>query len=119
MTTQIGLAEYIYQVKRELMQPEEGVVDPVPLLAIEEVELDIAVTVSIEAKAGLKVYVVELGGGGDRSDAHSVHVKLAPLLSPEERMSKLSQDPRWAEIVTQQMEYTLKGRSAEPLKDQY
>jgi hypothetical protein len=115
----IGLTELIYQVKRELMRPGEGISDPVPLLAVEEVELEIAVTVSKRAKAGLNIQVVELGGGSERSDVHTVRVKLLPLLSHEERLSELRQDPRWGKIVRQQVESTLKGGSEETLRDQF
>lgn len=115
----IGLTELIYQVKRELMQPEEGEADPVPLLAVEEVELEIAVTVSKTVEAGLNIQVIQLGGGGERSDVHTVRVKLLPLLTREERLSELRRDSRWDDIVRHQLDSTLKGYRGETLKDQY
>ena len=115
----IGLTELIYRVKRELMQPEQDGADPVPLLAVDEVELRIAVKVSKKAQAGLNIQVVELGGGGEHSDVHTVRVKLTPLLTRQERLANLRRDPRWDEVVRQQVEATLKGFPEESLKEQY
>jgi hypothetical protein len=115
----IGLTELIYQVKRELIQPQGGTADPFPLLAVEEVELEISVTVSKRAEGGLNIQVVELGGGRERSDVHTVRVKLSPLLAREERVTELRRDPRWERIVQQQVDATLKGGGQELQKDSY
>ena len=45
----IGLAELIYQVKRELLNPDIRKDDPVPLFAVDEIELEVAVSISREA----------------------------------------------------------------------
>jgi len=115
----IGLAEFIYQVKRELMQTTGEATDPVPLLAVEEVELEIAVTVTKKMEAGLRIQVVELGGGGERNNVHTVRVKLSPLMTRDERVAQLRQDPRWSQIVQDQMRATLKGLGGTSRKDEY
>lgn len=98
MSNSIGLAEFIYQVKRELLQPQDGRADPAPILSVDEVELTIEVTVSKDAKAGINIHVLEVGGGAGRSDVHTVHVKLTPLLSREERIALLRRRPDWDRI---------------------
>ena len=49
----IGLTELIYQVKRELLGSESRQNDPVPLFAVDEIELEVAITVSREGQAGI------------------------------------------------------------------
>lgn len=79
----IGLAELIEQVKRELLTPSlEGETD-IPLLSVDEVELELQVTVKKEGKGGIKIYVLELGGGGSRDDVQKVKIKLSPIVSKE------------------------------------
>jgi len=117
MTKPIGLAEFIHQVKREML--EEKLDAKAPLLAVDEVDLEIAITVSREAKAGLNIQVLELGTGGERSDAHTVRVKLVPLLTREERVAELRKSRQWSQIVEQQVESTLKGLTQESQRDQY
>jgi hypothetical protein len=117
--TSIGLAELLYQVKRDLLQPEDVFADPVPLLSVEEVELELAVTVSKRAGAGLNIQVVELAGGGERADVHRVLVRLAPLLTREERLAQLQKDPRWNRVVEIQIAATLKGVEGQSHRDPY
>jgi hypothetical protein len=70
----IGLAELIQEVKRELLAPEIGSPEAVPLFSVDDIVLELKVTVHKEAKGGVKVYVVELGGGGSRDDVQTVRV---------------------------------------------
>ncbi|ARV62096.1 hypothetical protein BZZ01_28790 [Nostocales cyanobacterium HT-58-2] len=79
----IGLAELIEQVKRELLANSPDQDTDVPFLSVESVELELQVTVKKEGKGGVKIYVLELGGGGSRDDVQKVKVKLSPLLSKE------------------------------------
>jgi hypothetical protein len=59
----IGLSELIGRVKTDLLthQPTD---DLPPLFSVDEVKLELKVTVTREVKGGLKVYVIELGGSG-------------------------------------------------------
>ena len=88
------------------MQPAD---DSAKLLVVEEVNLEIQVAVSRQGNAGLNVQVVQLGGSAKRDDTHTVKVKLAPLLSHEERVKRLQEDPSWNTIVSDSVEYTVKG----------
>jgi len=91
----IGLTELIYQVKRELLSPESRQGDPVPLFAVEEIQLEVAVSVSREGEAGINIQVLSLGGGVSWQDAQTVRVTLKPLRSREELIAELRQrDPQ-------------------------
>jgi hypothetical protein len=107
MSESIGLAAFLSEVKRELMetQPE----DTDRLLMVEDVELEIRVGISYEGRAGVKVYVLELGGGAKRDDTHTVRVRLQPLLSHEQRLEELKRDPRWSHYVKASIRHTVKS----------
>jgi hypothetical protein len=109
----IGLAELIYQVKRELLSSDGREEDPVPLFAVDEIELEVAVTVSREGQAGINIQVLNVGGSASREDAQTVRVKLKPLLSREELLAVLQKrDPSLFAAVTEESQSLLKG--AEP-----
>lgn len=91
----IGLAEFIQQVKQDLLSVAPGKENDAPFLFVESVELELQVTVKRTGKTGakgsVKINVFGTGGeiagevGGDIShDAvHKVKVKLSPLLDKE------------------------------------
>lgn len=99
MAQDIGLQELIYQVKKELLaqSPE----DPVPLFYVEGVELELSVTARKEGQAGIKIYVVDVGGGGAREQAQMVRVQLRPLFSREEMRRIVEQDPVLGPLLPQ------------------
>ena len=106
----IGLAELIYQVKRELLNPDSRTDDPVPLFAVDEIELEVAVTVSREGQAGINIQVLNVGGSASREDAQTVRVKLKPLLSREELLTDLrKRNPGLSAAVTDESQALLKG----------
>ena len=80
----IGLAELIQQVKQELLTQTTDNEKDIPILAVDSVELELQVTVKKEGKTGIKIYVLELGGGDRRDDVQKVKVKLSPLLNKEQ-----------------------------------
>jgi hypothetical protein len=87
----IGLADLIEQVKHELTYVDPAQAKAAPVFWVESVELELQVTVKREGKAGIKVYVVEAGGGTSRDEVQKVKVSLTPLLSKEE-IRKLYQE---------------------------
>lgn len=109
-TKPIGLTELIYQVKQELLSPESRQFDPVPLFAVEEIELEVAISVSRTGEAGLNIQVLSLGGGAAREDAQTVRVTLRPLRSREELIAELRQrDPQLFDDMTEESLHLLKG----------
>lgn len=115
----IGLAELIEQIKQELLSTEAEGEKPIPLFSVDQVSLELQVTARKEGKAGIKVYVVELGGGGSRDDVQKVTVTLTPLLSKEERISlyKTRYPEKWQVLEETSIEGLLKGSNDEPLGD--
>jgi len=79
----IGLAELIEQVKRELLATSPDQETDVPFMSVDSVELELQVTVKKEGKGGVKIYVLELAGGGSRDDVQKVKVTLSPLVNKE------------------------------------
>jgi hypothetical protein len=85
----IGLAEFIQQVKQDLLSVAPGKDKEAPFLFVESVELELQVTVKrtgkAGGKAGLKINVlgVEAGGELGRDDVQKVTVKLSPLFDKE------------------------------------
>ncbi|ACC85033.1 trypco2 family protein [Nostoc punctiforme] len=115
----IGLAELIEQIKQELLSTEVEGEKPIPLFSVDQVSLELQVTARKEGKAGIKVYVVELGGGGSRDDVQKVTVTLTPLLSKEERIAlyKTRYPQKWKLLEETSIEGLLKGSNDEPLGD--
>lgn len=115
----IGLAELIEQIKRELLSTEAEGEKPIPLFSVDQVNLELQVTARKEGKAGIKVYVVELGGGGSRDDVQKVTVTLTPLLSKEERIAlyKTRYPQKWKVLEETSTEGLLKGSNDKPLGD--
>jgi hypothetical protein len=79
------------------------------------------VTVSREGKGGIRVYVLELGGGASRGDVQKVTVKLKPLLSGEERreLYRAADPERWQRALEASVQHLLKGEhGAESLHEE-
>jgi len=91
MPEEIGLQELLYQVKKELLTQSPD--DPVPLFYVEGVDLELSITARKEAQAGVKIYVLDVGGGGSQERAQTVRVSLRPLYSREEMRRFVEQDP--------------------------
>jgi hypothetical protein len=79
----IGLAELIEQVKQELLATSLNNEKDVPFLSVDSIELELQVIVKREGKAGIKIHVLEAGGGTGRDDVQKVKVTMSPLLSKE------------------------------------
>lgn len=84
----IGLSELIEKVKAELLSPPDKNKE-VPFLFVESVELELQVTVKRDAKTGVKVDVLsigggEIGGGLGQDKVQKVKVKLSPLFDKHE-----------------------------------
>lgn len=97
MQHNIPLSKLIDHVRDELMTPPDP--SQKPILYVEEIELEVGVTYSYTADAGLKVNVVffEMGGEGGQAkeNVHTVRLKLTPLLSKEDVLEQLKQDGNW------------------------
>ncbi|NET43316.1 trypco2 family protein [Okeania sp. SIO2B3] len=111
----IGVAELIQQVKQELLTESPDSETDIPIFAVDSVELELQVTVKKEGKAGIKIYVLEMGGGGSRDDVQKVKVKLSPLLNREQLLAfyKKQHPERWSELLEKNVKATTKGQPLE------
>ena len=102
-TKPIGLAEFIRQVKLDLLANQLGQDDPAALFAVSEVEIEVGVTATRQGEGGIKggldLSIIGLGGlefnaGGSisRENAQIVRIKLAPLLTKEQLWQTLKPD---------------------------
>ena len=68
-------------------------------------------TVKHEGKAGIKLYVVDLGGGASRDDVQKVKVSLSPLLSKEQLLNLYKQryPEKWKTFLATISDALLKG----------
>lgn len=120
----IGLADLLKQVKRELFEASllasassgsKGSLAPkdLPMFAFKEVELELQVAVKNEGKAGLKIYVLEIGGGANRDDVQKVKITMEPLFTKEQLLElyKNSYSQTYDENVRKAMLGLMKGSS--------
>ena len=83
----LGLSELIEKVKTDLLTSSRD--KTVPFLFVESVELELQVVVKKDAKTGLEIDVIGIGGGkigGDvgQENVQTVKVTLSSLYSKEE-----------------------------------
>lgn len=120
----IGLSEFIYQVKKDLLDKQFTADDPVPLFAIDQVEVEVGVMATREGSGGLKGGInlsiiglggaeAELGGKFSKENAQTVRVTLSPLLSKEQLLARMPPEQR--ERVMQQAEEAIARGSEEPV----
>lgn len=114
----ICLAELIEQVKRELLSTETDTQQTVPIFTVDEVVLELQVTMRREGKGGLKIYVLQLGGSASRDDVQKLKVTLTPLLSKEERIKFVKEryPEAWKAMEKTSVKASIKGND-EPVED--
>jgi hypothetical protein len=106
----IGLTDLIYQVKRELLSGDSHADDPVPLFAVEEIQVEVAVAVSRSGEGGINIQVFSIDAGVSKEDTQTVRVTLRPLRTGEEWISDLrTRDPKQYERIAEESEKILKG----------
>ena len=126
----IGLTELLTQVKQELVaasllskvsQSNNSNLQPtdIPLFAYGDIELELQVTVKKDAKAGLKISVLEFGGGASRDDVQKIKVKLEPLFTKVQLLEILGeQNPKLLEYIKKNAFYaSTKGANKANLDD--
>jgi hypothetical protein len=89
MAKSLSISDLIEQVKADLMR-ERADASPA-LFAISEVEVQVSFTAERNASGGIDLQVVQLGAGGATSQTHSITVRLAPLVTPEDVRAGIDQ----------------------------
>jgi len=116
MSSEIGLAELIQQVKQELLTTYPHSENDTPILSVDSVELELQVTVKREGKGGVKINVLqfgggELSGGASRDDVQKVKVKLSPLVSKEQILKAYYKEnpEKWQKFLETTVDALTKG----------
>ena len=107
----IGLTELIEQVKKELLAKSPENENDIPFLSVDSVELELQVTVKNEDNAGIKLYVVNLGGKIAQDDVQKVKVTLSPLLNKQQLLTvyKKKFPERFNDLLEKSVEGVMKG----------
>src|SRR4051794_16260617 len=114
----LGLAELIEKVKQDLNSPASA--NSIPIFSVDEVSIEVQVTVQKEGNAGVTIWVVEAGGKYNKEDVQKITVKLTSLISKEDRLKILKQDyPQYyQDILKQSLGWSLnKGENEENLNN--
>ena len=96
----VTLSQLIDQVREELLAPRQASTPDAmyPFLFVEEVELEVDVTVGSTIGGGgqVRIHVVEVGGAAEKSQeqTHRIKIRMTPLLSKEEVRDELKQSDR-------------------------
>lgn len=120
----IGLAELIEQVREELLSTDQRSGE-VPFLSVDEVSLELQVTVQKEGDAGIKIHVIQIGGKVSRDDVQTIKVTLTPLLDKKERLKQFEQQyaggaaAAAAAVASVSARGTLKGSDKESQQDTF
>jgi hypothetical protein len=93
---EITLQDLIEKVRNDLITSNIG--RGYPLFFIDEIELEIAVSISAEVSGGLSIKVLEIGPeiGSKLSsqNSHTITIKLSPILTKDEQRMLINEDPR-------------------------
>ncbi|MCP4362295.1 MAG: hypothetical protein GY796_30175 [Chloroflexi bacterium] len=116
MSDPLSLHQLIEHVKEELLTPTtaRSMDEMYPFLFVDEVELEVKVAVVDKLAGGMKVSLQVLEAGVDPEKswdrAHTVKIKLSPLLTKEEMRTRLKLDNRlWSRIEQTTKKATVKG----------
>ena len=108
MATGITLQDLIEKVKSDLFLPYQGTGQGgklvYPIFLVDEIELEIEVSVTYDAEAGLKITlpsVVEgsVSAGQEKGTGHRIRLKLSPILSRDEMRELIEQDERLRDSI--------------------
>jgi hypothetical protein len=70
----LSLEEFIYQVKRELLEAQEKHEEELAFLELQNVEIEVSLAVTKEANGKVTVYVAEIGSDVSREQAQRVRL---------------------------------------------
>lgn len=111
----IGLAEFISQIKWELLTADTGS-EQIPLFLVDQIEIEMSVGATRSGEGGITIHVLELGGKIEAEHIQKVCVTLTPILDRETRLRML--DPELTQAKRDQiLRASVKGSTKESLND--
>lgn len=121
---EIGLDEFVSQVKRELLEINQAqrARDPYPLFGVSQIELELTVMAQTTLEGGLRLTVADaeasFGASSQRERGHLVRLTLTPLVPLSELAAELLQDPRARDEIKRDLRRALlkgdEGRLGDP-----
>ena len=110
----IGLSELIFRVKQDLLSKDHWEKDPEPLFTIDQIEMELGITVSREGEAGINIQVLSLGANVNRQDVQTVRVTLTPLIDKQTLLEDLLEHrPDLVQIIREKSQMAvIKGVTA-------
>ena len=84
MKGNISLKSFIEEVKNEL---KASINDKDPFFELGDVELEVSFALDAEAKAGAKLFVVDVGGSTKATQTHKVKLTLTPFVEFDSKPS--------------------------------
>ena len=106
MKGNISLKSFIEEVKKEL---RESINEEDPFFVMRDVELEVTFALDAEAKAGAKLFVLDVGGSTKATQTHKVKLTLSPFV--EEMETEVKVDTRQPNIKVRLAEIKALERS--------
>ena len=103
MDKEITFQDLVEKVKHDLFSSYAGTDNQgkivYPLFFVDKVELELAVELSYESEAGLKITIPQIfegsvTGGQGKAKTHTMKISLSPILSREEQRQLIQEDER-------------------------
>ncbi len=109
MENSFSLKSLIEAAKKDLMQASQD--DSNPLFFVEKLDIEVAVRITQEAKGGVNIQILELGGGQSSEKANKIKLSLSPILNRDEKRALLQQkNPEiWEQIESASITALTKG----------
>jgi hypothetical protein len=106
---ELTLQTLIDKVKTDLFSPYEGTEKEgkvvYPVFLVDEVELKLAVNISYSVESGIEVTIAQVvgasvGAGHEVGQAHTMKIKLSPILDRNEMRDQMKADERlWKGVI--------------------
>jgi len=86
----LSLQDVISQIKHELLSATHS--PEYPLFFVDKLEIEVAISIKAEAKGGVNIQVLELGGDVSKEKCNTITITLSPILSREEQRALIDRD---------------------------
>lgn len=110
MNSGIEVTKLINQLKKDLLSTDHN---DVPLLSVDEIEIELQVLVKDEGKAGIKLYVFDLSGSSSVEGTQKIKIKLSPIVDKATllKLYQASQPEKSLSTLSQSLGAVFKGES--------
>lgn len=75
----LSLSELINDVANELRIAKSLSADKAPVMEFTECELELQVNIAVEGNAGIKFWIIDIGGGAKQEKTHTIKIKFNAL----------------------------------------